>query len=64
MPERQFNAFVISAVAQARALGVSIIATFDDGNQSDRDIAAPALASQGIPGVFFPASADLVNRAT
>ena len=54
MPEGQFNAFISSASAEARALGVSLMMTFDDGNRSDRDIGAPALASHGIPGAFFP----------
>jgi hypothetical protein len=37
MPEDEFNAFVLFAVDEARAEGVSITATFDDGNQTDRD---------------------------
>jgi peptidoglycan/xylan/chitin deacetylase (PgdA/CDA1 family) len=49
-----FVAFIASAGKQADALGIKLIATFDDGNRSDRDIAAPLLKQHGVRGIFFP----------
>jgi peptidoglycan/xylan/chitin deacetylase (PgdA/CDA1 family) len=37
----------------AEATGTRIEFTFDDGNASDFDIAAPALAKRGLTGAFF-----------
>jgi len=54
IPEDEFNAFICAASRQAPALCVSLIASFDDGNRSDRDIAAPTLSRYGVPGLFFP----------
>lgn len=56
MPEPEFLTFIEAAGAQARRLGLRLTASFDDGNRSDLDIAAPALQKHGLAGVFFPCS--------
>jgi len=38
----------------ARKFALAIVPTFDDGNISDLEIAAPALAKYGMRGLFFP----------
>lgn len=54
--EDLFAAFIASAPSKAKALGVDLFATFDDGNRSDLEIAAPLLARHGVAGAFFPCS--------
>lgn len=56
MPEADFLAFLAGAGAQAQRLGLRLTASFDDGNRSDLDIAAPALLEHGLAGLFFPCS--------
>jgi len=52
--EQAFLAFVRDANEAGDAAGLRIVATFDDGNRSDVDIAAPALVDNKLPGIFFP----------
>lgn len=40
--------------AIAKKLSITVIPTFDDGNRSDIEIVAPALAKYCILGLFFP----------
>jgi hypothetical protein len=54
MAEKDFAAFAVAASAKAREFGVTPVATFDDGNRTDRFIAAPLLKRYGIRGIFFP----------
>jgi peptidoglycan/xylan/chitin deacetylase (PgdA/CDA1 family) len=56
MPEAHFRKFIAGAQEAATSVGIRIVATFDDGNRSDIDIAAPFLAYHGLPGIFFPCS--------
>lgn len=44
-----FRAIIARAAAQGPAIGI----TFDDGNQSDIDIALPALQAAGLTAAFF-----------
>jgi polysaccharide deacetylase len=57
MAENDFAAFAVAANAKAREFGVTPVATFDDGNRTDRFIAAPLLKRYGIRGIFFPCAA-------
>jgi peptidoglycan/xylan/chitin deacetylase (PgdA/CDA1 family) len=59
MPTADFLAFLEKAAAEARPLGLRLTASFDDGNRSDLEIAAPALQKLGIAGLFFPCSGRL-----
>jgi Polysaccharide deacetylase len=54
MAEKDFAAFALAACAKAREFGVTPVATFDDGNRTDRFIAAPLLKRHGIRAIFFP----------
>lgn len=54
IPEQSFRAFIRDARRAAHAAGVQIVPTFDDGNRSDVDIAAPVLVENKLPGLFFP----------
>lgn len=54
IPEQTFRAFISGAHRAASAAGVQIVPTFDDGNRSDVDIAAPVLADSKLRGLFFP----------
>jgi peptidoglycan/xylan/chitin deacetylase (PgdA/CDA1 family) len=54
MAEKDFAAFAVAASAKAREFGVTPVATFDDGNRTDRFIAALLLKRYGIRGIFFP----------
>lgn len=49
--EKQFVDIV--AMVERRPDAADILWTFDDGNRSDLDIGAPALAERGRSGVFF-----------
>lgn len=53
MPTGDFSSFLASAGTRARELGLSLVATIDDGNRSDREIAAPLLKRYAIRGIFF-----------
>ncbi|MEM1047281.1 MAG: polysaccharide deacetylase family protein [Pseudomonadota bacterium] len=55
--ETAFSEFIDTLTETSRASGVQITVTFDDGNVSDRNIAAPMLAESGIPAIFFPCAA-------
>jgi len=57
-PDR-FEAFVATAGAKSRALGIDLMLTFDDGNRSDLEVAAPLLARHRLPGTFFPCTGRL-----
>ena len=52
--ENDFATFIASAATQAQELAITLVASFDDGNRSDRDVAAPLLKRHRIRGVFFP----------
>ena len=59
MAERSFVSFIANASSRAKTLDVGLHATFDDGNRSDLEIAAPVLAKYGVSGSFFPCTARL-----
>jgi peptidoglycan/xylan/chitin deacetylase (PgdA/CDA1 family) len=59
MPTAEFLAFLEQAAAEAVRLDLRLTASFDDGNRSDLEIAAPALQRHGIAGLFFPCSGRL-----
>lgn len=61
--ENDFATFVASAAIQAQDLGITLVASFDDGNRSDRDVAAPLLKRHGIRGVFFPCTGRIGHPA-
>lgn len=61
MAEETFVSFMAHASATANALGVGLHATFDDGNRSDLEIAAPILVKYGIPASFFPCTGRLTT---
>jgi peptidoglycan/xylan/chitin deacetylase (PgdA/CDA1 family) len=44
---------IVAEVAARRARGQDIAITFDDGNRSDLEIAAPRLAEAGLSAAFF-----------
>jgi peptidoglycan/xylan/chitin deacetylase (PgdA/CDA1 family) len=54
MSENVFDKLVAEGPAAVEPLGVSMILTFDDGNRSDLEIAAPRLRRYNIKGLFFP----------
>ena len=56
MPKADFLAFIAQVGSQARDLDLRLTASFDDGNLSDLEIAAPALRQHAIAGLFFPCS--------
>jgi peptidoglycan/xylan/chitin deacetylase (PgdA/CDA1 family) len=56
MPEAHFRNFIAGAQEAASSVDIRIVATFDDGNHSDIDIAAPILVDHGLRGIFFPCS--------
>jgi peptidoglycan/xylan/chitin deacetylase (PgdA/CDA1 family) len=58
--EQRFNDIV--ALACQRDGTANIRWTFDDGNRSDFDIAAPALAKHGLTGTFFLLTGRLDDR--
>jgi peptidoglycan/xylan/chitin deacetylase (PgdA/CDA1 family) len=62
MPEDDFEEFVADAGTKARRLGISLVATFDDGNRSDRYVVAPLLVRHGIRGIFFPCTGRIGDR--
>ena len=59
--EETFVSFIADASSRANVLGVGLHATFDDGNRSDLEIAAPVLAKYGIPASFFPCTGRLTT---
>jgi peptidoglycan/xylan/chitin deacetylase (PgdA/CDA1 family) len=59
MPTADFLAFLETAATEVPRLGLRLTASFDDGNRSDLEIAAPALQRHGIAGLFFPCSGRL-----
>jgi hypothetical protein len=61
MPEETFVSFIAHASSRANVLGVGLHATFDDGNRSDLEIAAPVLAKYRIPASFFPCTGRLTT---
>lgn len=60
--EDLFASFISDALSRAKTLGVNLRVTFDDGNRSDLEIAAPILARHGMAGSFFPC-AGRVSRS-
>jgi len=50
----KFTQWIKISDSIARKFALAIVPTFDDGNISDLEIAAPALANYGIRGLFFP----------
>jgi LDH2 family malate/lactate/ureidoglycolate dehydrogenase len=62
MPELQFREFIKGAKEAASSEGIQIVASFDDGNCSDIEIAAPMLADCGLPGIFFPCSGRIGQK--
>jgi peptidoglycan/xylan/chitin deacetylase (PgdA/CDA1 family) len=62
IPEQTFRAFIRDANRAACAAGVQIVPTFDDGNRSDVDIAAPVLVDSKLPGLFFPCTGRIGRK--
>jgi peptidoglycan/xylan/chitin deacetylase (PgdA/CDA1 family) len=56
MSETHFRKFIAGVQEAASNADIRIVATFDDGNRSDIDIAAPILVDHGLRGIFFPCS--------
>lgn len=56
IPDDYFLTFIAQVGSQARDLDLHLTASFDDGNLSDLEIAAPALRQHAIAGIFFPCS--------
>jgi len=54
-----FRVLVSDAARQAREMNLRLLLTFDDGNKSDIEIAAPLLKDLGLPGLFFPCTGRL-----
>jgi len=50
----EFLRVVSEALVAAEARNLTPVFTFDDGNRSDLDIAAPVLKKYGATGIFFP----------
>ena len=46
----------------ARKYAITIVSTFDDGNSSDLEIAAPTLAKYGMLGLFFPCTGRIGQK--
>jgi peptidoglycan/xylan/chitin deacetylase (PgdA/CDA1 family) len=61
MAEETFVSFIADARSKAEALGVGLHATFDDGNRSDLEVAAPVLARHGVSASFFPCTGRLTR---
>ncbi len=62
MQEDAFAAFVAGAGSRAIELGVTLVATIDDGNRSDRAVVAPLLLRHGMRGIFFPCAGRIGQR--
>jgi peptidoglycan/xylan/chitin deacetylase (PgdA/CDA1 family) len=56
IPETLFREVILSSREAASFDDFRVVPTFDDGNRSDIDIAAPILADYGLHGIFFPCS--------
>ena len=50
----KFIQWIQTSDSVAKEFALSVIPTFDDGNISDLEIAAPALAKYNMQGLFFP----------
>ena len=50
----EFEAVAASMAGASSDSKLEFVATFDDGNRSDLDIAAPILRRLGLAGIFFP----------
>lgn len=61
MPRESFSTFVKGAGAAARDLDIELFATFDDGNRSDLEIAAPLLKESKMEAAFFPCVGRISN---
>jgi hypothetical protein len=57
-----FVRWIESLDAITREFAISIIPTFDDGNSSDLNIAAPTLAKHRMLGLFFPCTGRMGQR--
>lgn len=62
IPKRTFREFVKDAKRAGQAAGVQIVPTFDDGNRSDIDSAAPVLVDNKLPGLFFPCTGRIGRK--
>lgn len=62
IPEKSFRGFIRDANRAAYAAGVRIVPTFDDGNRSDVDIAAPVLVDSKLPALFFPCTGRIGRK--
>ena len=62
MPENRFRAFIRDANRAADEAGIQIVPTFDDGNRSDVDLAAPVLLDSQLPGLFFPCTGRIGQK--
>ncbi len=62
MPRQAFETFIRAAGDAASEQGVELLASFDDGNRSDIEIAAPLLLDRGIRGAFFPCAGRIGQR--
>jgi len=52
--EEDFRKLIAQMSNANKRLQVEFVATFDDGNLSDIEIAAPVLKAQSVKGIFFP----------
>lgn len=57
--ERDFRDLLERLSRQAPAMRLRLLLTFDDGNKSDLEIAAPILKAHGLDGLFFPCTGRL-----
>jgi peptidoglycan/xylan/chitin deacetylase (PgdA/CDA1 family) len=58
---RLFSRLVEDSERAATEAGFELLVTFDDGNRSDLEIAAPLLAGRGIAAAFFPCTSRLTH---
>ncbi len=59
--EGDFHKLVSDVARQAREMNLHLLLTFDDGNKSDIEIAAPLLKDLDLPGIFFPCTGRLAH---
>lgn len=57
-----FTALLRTAIAETARAGTALAITFDDGNRSDLDVAAPGLQALGLTATFFVLAGRLDTR--
>jgi peptidoglycan/xylan/chitin deacetylase (PgdA/CDA1 family) len=57
-----FHRLIESLDSIAKEFEIAIVPSFDDGNSSDLEIAAPVLAKYGMPGLFFPCTGRIGQK--